>query len=143
MKTTFDFIPYSNIGPIRFGMTKNEILLLFPGENYEEFYRGDEDPAPTGVIDRLGIFICYDEAMTCEALEFTQSAEFIFEGVNLFEQTYANIKNIIGRYDAEFEEDESGFTSYKLGLGCFIIDETDQDLPPEGIIAFKRGYYDL
>lgn len=67
----------------------------------------------------------------------------MFQGIDLFKLTYAELKCYVKKQDLMIKKDGAGFTSYKLGIGIYAPSaETEPDELVEGIIIFKNGYYD-
>ena len=42
----------------------------------------------------------------------------------------------------DIEEDNTGFTEYKYGIGVYAPDKDEDVCYPESVIVFKKGYYD-
>ena len=42
----------------------------------------------------------------------------------------------------DIEEDNTGFTEYKYGIGVYAPDKDETVCYPESVIVFKKGYYD-
>ena len=66
-----------------------------------------------------------------------------FRGVDLAGQPFGSVLVSMLTLDPGLEVDADGFTSLDLGLGVFAPGhEEEPDLPIEGVIAFRDGYYD-
>lgn len=83
-------------------------------------------------------FVCYDEDERCEAIEFFELADLIFSGKAVFTGTYDEIRELFD----DIEEDNTGFTEYKYGIGVYAPDKDKTVCYPESVIVFKKGYYD-
>ena len=124
-------------------MDKNEVRQILGVENFtEEFRRTEESTTSTDAFNLLGIFVYYDDEDKCDSLEFFDPAQVIFNGLNLLDTSFNEFMNAIKEYDENIEEDDSGCTSYALGIGAYApFKEKAPDEKNEGIIIFKKGYY--
>ncbi len=128
--------PYIGVNSIRFGMTKEEIHSEL-GNPETTFMRNSYDN--TGETEEYkDFFVCYDEDERCEAIEFFELADIILNGKAIFTGTY---DEICGLFD-DIEEDNTGFTEYKYGIGVYAPDKDETVCYPESVIVFKKGYYD-
>lgn len=59
-------------------------------------------------------------------------------GKAIFTGTY---DEICGLFD-DIEEDNTGFTEYKYGIGVYAPDKDETVCYPESVIVFKKEYYD-
>ena len=55
---------------------------------------------------------------------------------------YKSVKTEFLELDTDIEFDECGFTSYKYGLGVYVSNADDVEAIIEGVIVFRREYYD-
>jgi hypothetical protein len=134
--------PYKSVGPLRFGLTREEVrdLLVSP---VESFMRNDDDLAETDDFAQLGIFVEYDKTNKCIAVEMFSPAEPIFLGKDLLGAPYAELRNWVKSMDSHAEIDESGLVSTSLGIGLYAeISSSDTKSHAESAVAFKYGYYE-
>lgn len=129
---------YEGFNDIRFGMLSQEIeerLKLSP----RRFYKDKEDKFETDAYNDF--FIYYDAEGKCEAVEFNNNAILFLNEINLFEESYQKIEQLIKKADLEIEIDDVGFTSNKLGIGVYAPFKYETNAIIESIIIFRRGYY--
>lgn len=141
---TFNYNPYSGVNDLRFDMSRDEIRgALGLIHLYKEFHRTKSSNNTTDSFYQLGLFVNYNEAERCDSFEFHSNAKVIFIEVNLMNLSYKEFVNFIKSLDEEVVEDESGCTSFILGVGAYAPNkEENPDEKVEGIIVFKKGYYD-
>lgn len=137
----FDIVPYEGAGPLRLGMTKDEVRTVMP-EEPDDMH---QIRAPyTDVFREARIFVYYtEENGVCEAIEFTEPTIAIFNGKQINGVSFIEAKNWLEKFDDGLNLDESGASSPKLGIGLYApgYDE-DPDSPVEAVIVFTRGYYE-
>lgn len=139
----WNIIPYKGIGDILFGGSRNEIRRILSNLTYEEFYKTPDSKNSTDYYTSIGIFIYYTANNLCEAIEFCDTATPLFEHKNLLYLNYKDLLGWLNTIDTEIEEDDYGFTSYQLGIGCYAPEKEENfDCLPESIIIFRYGYYD-
>ncbi|TDN37131.1 hypothetical protein E4631_07205 [Hymenobacter sp. UV11] len=136
---TWEIHSYEGAGQIVFG-AQREIIRKFFDEKPSAFERGSTEP--TDYFQAAGVFVIYDENGACAAVEFASPAVVSWQNKQLFPLPLGELLNFVREQDAELEEDESGFTSYKNGVGCYTEDAEKLEEPAETIICFQRGYYD-
>ena len=139
----FEITPYVGVGPITFGMTRAEVRgrLAAP---VESFRKTPTSATPADAFDTLGIHIHYDLDDCCEAVEFGQLLAVLrFRGQSLLGQPFVEIERWLRAIDPEVRSDSSGLTSLTFGFGLYVPSASDdpQSLV-EGVIVFRRGYYD-
>lgn len=137
-----DFIVKSYVGapPLFFGMTSHQIqdvLSSIP----EKFKKHKDDEYDTDAFKWCHVY--YKSPGICEAIEFFPPSIVTFNGVNLFERTFKEIKELFLNIDDSIECKESGLTSYKYGVSFYAPSAEDiPSKPVEGIIVFEKGYYE-
>ena len=131
--------PYKGAGQVNFGMTRDEVAFTLR-ETPESFKKSEEDLFETDAFSSC--FVYYKEPGICEAIEFIEPAKIKFIDVSLFEIPYREIEAYFLKQDKDIEIDESGFTSYKFGVGIYAplaYDSPDDRI--ESVIIFEKGYY--
>src|SRR5579859_6377030 len=136
----FEIRSYVGVGPIMFGMTAEEVRSTL-GCAYKEFKRGPFAKTITDAFQPFGIFACYDIDGRCNAIEMARPAQPFYAGHELISGSFDKIFDLIHGFDPEVKTDESGLTSFALGIGLYAPGcGKDRLLPVEGVIAFQRGY---
>jgi|GEM_PF-644193 len=137
--TEFDINPYVGAGVLYLGMTSEQFQQTLDFHP-RKFRRHKE------VIESENFSVCfvyYKEPGICEAIEFTSPATVRFQGKNLIEEPYAEIRDFVKEHDPDLECDLDGFTSCKFGFGVYAsVACIDPMEPIEAVIVFEKGYYD-
>jgi hypothetical protein len=137
----FNIKAYSSIGTIKFGMRQSEVRNLL-GTNYKSFKRTPASEYPCDYFKSLGVFVYYKKSGVVEAVEFATPAEPSFEGKDLLNLSYDDLRNFFQSKDANLEIEPDSLTSLLLGISAYTPDaDENPQLPAESIIAFESGYY--
>lgn len=138
----FDINPYTSVGNIYFGIDRIEAIRIL-GKPEKSFKRNQFSVNKTDDFQKYSLFLNYDENMKVEALEFYQNNQGLsILGISLFVKQYDDLLNLLLKVDENIEEDETGFTSYLLGIGIYSPNKKQlKNSDVEGIIVFKKGYY--
>jgi hypothetical protein len=134
--------PYVGVGPIRFGMTRDEVRRIV-GRPVKPFLKGPSSVIPTDAFDDVGLHVYYKEGDLCEAVEMFLAADPTFKGQRLIERPFDQLLAWLQTMDDHLDQDDTGLTSYKLGIGLYApsCEERPSD-SVEAVIAFEKGYYD-
>lgn len=134
---------HKGVGPIRFGMAREEVLDLFSVEA-TSFKRNQVDTHPCNYFPSLGLFVYYgDESGLVEAVELTSPAKPSISGADLLHLGFIDLLEIIRGADPEVSIDGDGFTSFLLGIGGWAPSlKSAPNAQLESIIVFAPGYYD-
>jgi hypothetical protein len=135
--------PYIGVGNVLFGSTRNEVQkALYPAQA-TPFNRSREEQNTSDFYKSIGVFVYYNDQEKCEAIEFGDKMELEFEAFKIFKHSYIETERFFAQYDSELDLDDSGFSSYKLGIGIYAPKcREDENCKIEGLIVFKEGYYD-
>jgi len=134
-------IPYESVGPIRFGMTREDVrkTLALP---YTSFRKSQESKTTSDAFDDEGIYVYYRESETVEAVEMALPAHPILKGVELLGRPYRDVSAFIESLDPGTTKDDSGLTSFKLGAGLYAPGAAKEPIEPvESVIVFDKDYY--
>jgi hypothetical protein len=138
-----EIAPHVGVGPITFGMTRAEVRrqVAAPATT---FVKGPDNAVPTDAFDSLGIHVHYDSEDRCEAVEFGGSSAIpTFRDEPLLGQPVGRMERWLRAIDPEVRSDRSGLTSLTFGFGFYAPRAFDEPgSPVEGVIVFRRGYYD-
>jgi len=138
----FEISSYIGVGPIMFGMTAEAVRSTLDCA-YKEFKRGPFAKTTTDAFQPLGIFVYYTIDRKCNAIEMARPAQPFYAGHELISGSFGKIFDLIRGFDSEVKTNESGLTSFALGIGLYAPGcGKDRLAPVESIIAFQRGYYD-
>lgn len=127
------------VGPINFGMTMEEVRSIVPCP-YDEFSRFGKKL--TDAFHALGLFVGYSLEGKCEAIEMASPAQPVYAGQKLLSSPPEQVLKFVRDLDPKTLADNSGLTSFALGIGFYVPGTRHGDLDIETVIAFRRGYYD-
>ncbi len=130
------------IGPLSLGMDRAEIRSVLGGP-VRSFKKTPDARAPTDAFDEHGIHVYYDNAGRAEAIEVASPASPILQGRSLIGKPFKEIRHWLEQLDPKVQVDEAGLTAPSLGIGVYAPSAIGSpDEPVEGVIVFKKGYYD-
>ena len=136
-----EVLPFEAIGPLRLGMTVEELQAAgnlecrrcggFTERHLATVMVGDIAKA---IITRNGI---------CVFLEVWLPMNPVFQGRHVFRTPYPELHDWLAGLDPDLEPHSSGLISRNLGIGLWAPEHKDDPkLPPEFICTFERGYYE-
>lgn len=131
---TFSITPHLGAGAFRFGMSRTAIRTQVD-ETPQQFLRGGTED--TDYYPSLGLFVLYNDAETCEALEFTRPARVLLGEIALLPLSKKKALALFAA-DPALEQDKAGYTCYQQGIGAYY----EGSQRAESVIAFSPGYYD-
>lgn len=142
MDNRFDIKSYVGVGPIVFGMTAEEVRSTL-GCAYTEFKKSQSSKTTTDAFDSLGVFVYYNVDRKCNAIEMARPARPFYAGHELLNDSFEKVYELIRGFDPVVSLDADGLTSFGLGIGLYApFCRNDRLSPAEGVIVFKRGYYE-
>jgi len=134
--------PHEGIGPLSFGMDSTAVRTVLGGA-VRSFRKTPDAKTPTDAFDEHGIHVYYDEAGRCEAVEVSSPANPILQGQPLVGRPFSEVRQLLEQIDPDIQIDDTGLTAPSLGVGLFAPFASDSpEEPTEGVIVFKKGYYD-
>lgn len=139
---SYEIEPYAGVGPIRLGMSREEIHALLV-EGRQPTQRGSERPGD--FFPTLGVFVDYRAPGACEFVEFAKYSPLspTFQGKSFLDQPFRQVRAWLERYDPDVETDGAGCVSKRLGIALYArAAEKEPDDPVEGVAVFEQGYYD-
>lgn len=139
----YEIEPYAGVGPIRLGMSREEIHAILEAERKPTQYRGSEKPGD--FFPSLGLFVDYRVPGACEFVEFATYGPLspTFQGQVFLGQPYQLARAWFESNDPDLETNGSGLISKRFGIALYArAAEQELDEPVEGIAIFEMGYYD-
>lgn len=134
--------PYIGIGNLKLGMTQSQIRSTL-NSSFESFNRNQYSEIPEDHFSDLGIFIEYKQPDVCDSIQLVKPLNPIWRGKQLLDTPFSELVKWFLEIDPDRELDDTGFTSYKYGVGVYAPNyKEDPDCLPESIIIFSKGYYD-
>ncbi len=147
MQMAYDIKPHSGAGPIRFGMTRDDVRAAV-GAEVREFRRGQQKDGPDDLFPTLGFFAYYGASGTCDAVEFSRLAFPTLHSQGFFDRPYTAVRRWLRTLDPTLEETSDGLRSYQLGIALSApgandlpddeLAEEDEDIL-ESVLAFDHG----
>jgi hypothetical protein len=133
--------PYVGFDQIKFGMTADAVRSGIGGK-FHQFEKTFDSEMLTDAFEDKGIHVYYKKPGVCEAIEFGYPADPLFMGNNLIGEPFKEVKKIFLKLDDSIEIDDTGFTSYKFGIGVFVptLKKSTNEIV-QGVIVFEKGYY--
>jgi hypothetical protein len=138
---SYEIEPYVGVGPIRLGMTREEVRSLIEAERKPALHRGADKPG--NWFPTLGLFVDYRAPGACEFLEFVGPLSPTFQGQTILGQPYRQARGWFEAADPGCEMDGAGLISKRFGIALYAGSaEKEPDWPVEAVALFERGYYD-
>jgi|SRR5580658_8355057 hypothetical protein len=133
--------PYVGIGPIKFGMTIDEVRNLI-NQKPKSFLKGPASTIPTDAFNDLGLHVYYKKPRTCNAVELFLPANPIFQGRDLIQRPFNELLSWLQTLDDTIKRDQCGLASFKFGIGFYAPEVKERDdAPVEGVIVLEKDYY--
>jgi hypothetical protein len=134
--------PYIGIGDIKLGMHRSQVRRVVDS-SVDSFIRNEYSETPEDSFPEVGIFIEYKPSDTCDSIQVVNPLNPIWRGKELLKTPFQELLTWFLEIDSDTELSDTGFTSYKYGIGAYAPNhEEEPDCFPESIIVFSRGYYE-
>jgi hypothetical protein len=133
--------PYIGVGPIKLGMTKEEVQSLFGGKT--KSFKKTPDVRVLSDLIEAGVCVHYDDEGRAEAIELATPQEPTLDGRRLLGRPFSEVRAWLQALDLDLEVDASGAESRRVGISLYAPGvNKDPDQPVEGVMVFSRDYYD-
>jgi hypothetical protein len=130
--------PYVGIGPIRFGMTRDDVRRVL-GRPSRSFLKGQVEP--NDAYEKLHLHVGYDTEGRVETVETFESSAIEWRGVKLFERSYMQLRDMFLEAGASLRFEDDGFESLQHGIGVWApLDDDDEENVVKSILVFRKGY---
>lgn len=133
----YNIIPFKSAGKIRFNMQIKDVVNLLG--NKHDITELDFYPGKQFYFSELALKILFDKEEKVKGIYFyNESPEFhkiLYEGDNLFELNYSNIKKNFNNYQCL--EDSESLVILDLGLTFYFQEEKTDDPFPEEVGIFR------
>jgi hypothetical protein len=137
----FEIQPGIGVGPIRFGMTVDEVRKAM-GLPFCVFSKTVDSSFPTDAFDEAGVHVYYKAFGICEAVELWGDAEVFVGSYQLLRIDCLNARAILRSIDPDCVLDENGITSTALGVSVSCSGPVDDSSAwTEAVLVFEPGYY--
>jgi hypothetical protein len=128
-----DFSPFVGAGQIKLDSARDEVRKTLG--TFKEFKKTKYSKNTTDDFSFCHVF--FDEQNKVEAVEFFDSAEFLYKEKNLFSLLFSELKSFLKSNSIDFQEDDSGLRSDTIGLSVYSPDK----VKIETILVYEKGYY--
>lgn len=135
-----DFRPYEGYGPLEFGLKRAANRARMEGD-FEARAMADGE-LPMDVYEDKGVFIAYDQYDRCGAIEVFPPGQVMFEGKDLLQLPWAELRDWFHQLDPDLDESEKGWVSYKYGI--WAIPKMSVPGPkqsPKYLTLFRKDFF--
>lgn len=129
---TFEIEPGRGIGPVRFGMSKEEVSRLFTYV-YRSFFKTADAPHRSDQIEVVGLIVHYDASGAVEYIEAIprpkySSVRLILFGEDVTGASVAHVVEIVGSHSATKTRETKGYAFPEIGLSTYNdVFRSDED----------------
>lgn len=128
----FSIEPGVGIGPVRFGMSKDEVSRLFTFV-YRSFFKSPSSTYRSDQIEVVGLIVHYDNGGAVEYIEaipgpkYAQVALFLY-GEDVTHASVARVLSLVRPHSLTANKEANGYVFTDLGLNTYNdIFESDED----------------
>lgn len=125
----WNIIPLVSVGPIKFGMTREELHGLFE-EKCKEFKKTKYSKNTTDDYGRFHVYYTSDDLV--DAIEIFEGIELTMDGNVVFPIKVSDVEKIF----SGIEKDENNYIHKDKSIGILAGDELT-----ESILIGAKGYY--
>jgi hypothetical protein len=137
----FEIKPYVSAGPVRFGMTPDEVRNALNSDVQPSLKSSSDIPAD--FFTQLGIFVDYKPPGLAQAIEFNGPALPEFQQQQLLERTYGEIERWIRTIDPEVQVLDAGLRTFRFGFDVYAPSvKMGPKRPVKSVIVFDHGYFE-
>jgi hypothetical protein len=139
---TYEIEPYVGVGPLRFGMSREEVKRALGGEP-RVFKKSPLSDALTDAFDESGVHIYYNADDGCCAVELATPASPVLNGQALLGRPFSELRAMFEELDPALKSDGAGLTSPLFGVSLYApFARKEPEEPVEAVLAFEEGYND-
>jgi len=136
---SMEIIPYKRIGNIHLQMSMDDLRKLFDGKFSTQ--KGKFTPVTVDYFLNSSIQVEYDELNCVAFIGVTKPHATIFNGTNLMDLTFKEIRTLLSEIDANIYQDGCTITCLDQGLSFYASTVDDENFPEE-IGIFRHGHFD-
>lgn len=137
----FEITSFVGVGDIKFGMSRNCVHDVMKWHIFKEISRYGE---MSDYYQDIGFFVYYDNSQNVVAMEFHEPVNLKYNEVNLLNVSAKEGYVLMESWDESVEIDESGLTSFNLGIGFYAPNFQEENYNPvESVIVFSKDYYKI
>jgi hypothetical protein len=136
----WEIITYEGVGPIKFGMTRNQVRAIL-GKPTASFMKGGE--APTDAYDRHYVHVFYDLNDTVEYVEVFDASTIQWKGKVLRGLSCMQWYDLLTGDGSHVSFEGDTLTSHVFGLSVWVpLGDNEEEREVRSIGAFRRGYWE-
>jgi hypothetical protein len=135
--------PYVGVGPIRLGMTREEVQGMLVAPREPAMHRGSA--LPGDFFPTLWLFVDYRAPGVCEFVEFARDSPCspTLYGQEFLGQPYRSARAWFEAHDPGLETHGAGLISRQFGVALYAsAAEKAPDEPIEAVAVFEQDYYE-
>lgn len=137
-------VPHGGVGRLLFGLRPDAVHLVV---GVPSSTRGPSEfsDSTSEYFNAYLLSVEFDREGSCCSIEMAAGATLTYEGANLMVMSYRRLVELLRRKGARVVEAGDGFRCDDLGLACYaprVGDPTLPDPPIDGILIYRRGYYE-
>ncbi len=142
------FKPFTGISGITFGMHKKAVRAKL-NSSYRCFPKSEFEDSPPDHYEDLGFSVQYNASDICEGIEFFNTSNLYYNGINLLELNYPAIRKLFDDVSENKDEDEYGVIYHDLGFSVGnstqrgLVTSELNDTPDNisTILIFSKDYW--
>ena len=134
----FDLRPLQGVGPIDFGMARDDVRRMLNAP-YEEFMKTPDATIPTDDVPTLNIHVYYDDQLRCKGVELWPGADLRVDGHEVLRRPWHEVEAWLTQVAPGFKRKDSLIVADSIGLSLYVPDIDDEpDALVESAYAFAR-----
>jgi hypothetical protein len=143
MVDELSLIPHEGLGPVRFGMSAEEVHNACGSPSWR---RGPQPflPFTREEFEDYHFFVDFDAGGACRSIEVYPGVRMMLNGVDIMAMSYGGLVRHIRQCGHAIVENADGFRCEELGLACYAPAHTEPDgseAQVESLFAHPRGYW--
>lgn len=122
----FEIKPYIGVGPIKFGMHRDEVRKILSSP-FKEFVKwAAASTIPTDDFYNLNFHVYYNKNSNCKGIEFAKGSNAIFQGHEIVGRPFSEVMEWLIKLDSSARlDDDSGVKSEQLSIDLWVPDADD------------------
>lgn len=137
----YEINPYIGVGPIIFGMSREETRHIM-NRPYKEFKRTMFDDNTTDAYQDIDMYLTFDAQNKCNSIELYEKSKTHFQQQSFIDKSFNQVLAFIKKQGGNYEVDDTSVISYDTGISFFVGDTKDKHATVKSILAFQKGYFD-
>ena len=139
----FEIRPFDGVGPIRLGMSRQELRRLLGGE-VEAFRKTQDSPTLSDYFNDYMAVAFYTPNDLLDAFEFSQG-NVEWQGIQLMGRIGGEVLREMQQYSKQIEID-AGVIFHDLGIALYVPSwgtrpDEDEENIVESVLVFSRTHY--